>query len=103
MNPYLRPLDSSAPIPVGWTVEPAGPWNGHEVEIVSNPARHDVMLVRGTAADDIDNSDLEHIGYQFVATDGQTWLWYRDRLAAARSNIGRAQGVAAVPTKVLGL
>jgi hypothetical protein len=90
MNPYLRPLDSTAPTPSGWTVEPAGPWNGHQVEVAYDPTRHDVMLVRGTTADDIDNNDLEHIGYQFIATDGQTWLWYRDRLVTARTNLERA-------------
>jgi hypothetical protein len=33
MNPHLRPLDSAAPLPDGWTTEAAGHWNGHEVEI----------------------------------------------------------------------
>jgi hypothetical protein len=61
------------------------------------------MLVRGSAADNIDNTALEHIGYQFVATDGQTWLWYRDHLAAARNNLERTPGAAAVPSTVMGL
>jgi hypothetical protein len=95
MNPYLRPLDSTAPIPQRLDRRTRRTWNGHEVEVVSNPTRHDVMLV-GSAADDIDNTDLEHIGFQFVATDGQTWLWYRDRLAAApqqpRTNTGSRGG-----------
>jgi hypothetical protein len=60
------------------------------------------MLVRG-AADDVGNNDLEHSGYEFIATDAQTWLWHRDRLAAARIKLERAQGFAAVPTKALGL
>ena len=51
--------------------DPAGLWNGHHVEVVYNPARHDVMPVHGAAADDIGDNDLEHVGYQFVATDGQ--------------------------------
>ena len=29
------------------------------VEIVYNAARHDIMLIRGTADDDVDNQDLE--------------------------------------------
>jgi hypothetical protein len=49
------------------------------------------MLVRRTATDDISNRDLEHIGYQFVATDGRTWLWYRDRLGAARAALDRTR------------
>jgi hypothetical protein len=81
----------------------AGPWNGHDIEIVYNPTRHDVMLVRGGAIDDIGDNGLEHIGYRFVATDGHTWLWYRDRLAAARNNLERIHGAAAVPTKALRL
>jgi hypothetical protein len=73
MNPYLRPLDGAAPLPDGWTTEPAGQWNGHEVENRHNPRRHDFMLVRGTDGDDIEGR-LEQIRYQFIATDGQTWL-----------------------------
>jgi hypothetical protein len=103
MSPYLRPLDSTAPTPHGWTVEPAGPWNGHQVEVVYNPTRHDVMFVRGAAADDISDNDLEHIGYQFIATDGQTWLWHRDRLTAARSRLGLMERGATVPTNAIGL
>jgi hypothetical protein len=41
-------------------------------------------LVEGPAADDADGR-LAQIGDEFVATDGQSWLWYRDRLAAART------------------
>jgi acyl CoA:acetate/3-ketoacid CoA transferase len=31
-------------------------------EVAYNATSHDVTLVRGTAADDVGNSDLEHIG-----------------------------------------
>ena len=70
MNPYLRPLDTNAPLPDGWTTEQVGQWQEHEVELVYDPRRHDVMLVRGPAADDADRR-LAQIGYEFVATDGQ--------------------------------
>jgi hypothetical protein len=89
-------------LPDGWTTEPAGEWNGHEVEIAYNPRRHDFMLVRGTDGDDIEGR-LEQIGYQFVATDGQTWLWYRDRLTAARNALERTPGAPALVNKSLGL
>jgi hypothetical protein len=102
MNPHLRPLDSAAPLPDGWTTEPAGQWNGHEVEIAYHPRRHDFMLVRGTGSDDIDGR-LEQIGYQLIATDGQTWLWYRDRLTAARNALDRTPGAPALVNKSLGL
>jgi hypothetical protein len=46
------------------------------------------MLVEGPAADDADGR-LAQIGYEFIATDGQSWLWYRDRLAAARTALER--------------
>jgi hypothetical protein len=102
MNPYLRPFESEAPLPDGWTTEPAGEWKGKEVEIAYNPSRHDFMLVRGTAGDDIDGR-LEQIGYQFIATDGQAWLWYRDRLAAARTTLGRGHHVPTAPARGLGV
>jgi hypothetical protein len=42
-----RSLDtSSAPLRDGWTTEQAGQWQGHEVELVYDPRRHDVMLVQ---------------------------------------------------------
>ena len=91
-----------APLPDGWTTEPAGQWNGHEVEIAYDPRRHDFMLVQGPAADDIDGR-LEQIGYQFIATDGQTWLWYRDRFTAARNALERTPGASARVSKSLGL
>ena len=50
MNPYLRPLETNVPQPEDWTVEPAGPWKGHEVEIVYNPRRHDVMAASSRSA-----------------------------------------------------
>jgi hypothetical protein len=102
LNPYLRPLDTSAPLPDGWTTEQAGQWQGHEVEVVYDPRRHDVMLVQGPAADDADGR-LAQIGYEFVATDGQSWLWYRDRLAAARNTLERAPGASASVGRGLGL
>jgi hypothetical protein len=101
MNPYLRPLESGGPLPDGWTTEPAGQWKGHEVELVYNPRRHDVMLIQGPAADGADGR-LAQIGYEFVATDGQSWLWYRDRLAAARNTLERTPGGPLV-NKSLGL
>jgi hypothetical protein len=41
MNPYLRPLDSTAPTPHGWTIEPAGPWNGWLDAIRVEGVRHE--------------------------------------------------------------
>ena len=102
MNPYLRPLESDAPLPDGWTTEPAGRWKGHEVEIAYDSSRHDFMLVRGTVGDDIDGR-LEYIGYEFIATDGQTWLWSRDRLAAARTALERTPASPALVNKSLGI
>jgi hypothetical protein len=72
-----------------------------EPEIAYHPRRHDFMLVRGTGGDDIDGR-LDQIGYQFIATDGQTWLWYRDRLAAARNALEHTSAPAFV-NKSLGL
>ena len=100
MNPYVRPLESGAPLPDGWATEPAGQWQGNEVEVAYDPARHDVMLVRGTDGDDIDGR-LAQIGYEFIATDGQSWLWYRDRLAAARTTLERGHHVPTTPAKGL--
>ena len=74
--------------PEGWEREPIGTWNGYQAEVVHDPRRHDYLLVRGSAADDIDGG-LAHAGYQFQATDGRQWLWTRDRLDAARARIAR--------------
>ena len=54
---------------------------------------HPVAIHSGTAEWDSSThgvdfeARLEQIGYQFITTDGHTWLWYRDRLIAAIGSV----------------
>ncbi len=89
--PYLRPLspdDAPAPCPPGHTVEPAGTWRGRPVELVYDPRRHDVAFLRGTTTVDL-RSGMVATGWSPQASDGDTQLWVRDRLAMARRRLER--------------
>lgn len=87
MKPYLRRADQPAIAPVGWTAEPAGTWTGHEVEVVYDPRRHD--LVRLHFAGDRERAVLGTAGYHRVAQDEHQELWARDRVTLARQRLGR--------------
>lgn len=80
MRPFLRPTDRGPLAPVGWISEPAGSWAGREVDVVYNPRRHDVLLVRHDPRE-IARRGFRESGFRRVAVDGQNEMWVRDRLA----------------------
>lgn len=87
MDPYLRPAppegDQSEPCPPGHVAEPAGLWNDRQVEVVYDPARHDVCFMRGRAGDGV-HDGLQSSGWEPTASDGRSQLWIRDRADAMR-------------------
>jgi hypothetical protein len=88
MKPFLRPTDRGKLAPVGWVAEPAGHWGGKEVDVVYDPRRHQVLVVR-SAVPDGTRSSLGAAGFRRLAADGAQELWVRDRLAVARAALDR--------------
>ena len=89
--PYLRPLspdDASAPCPPGHAVEPVGVWKGRSMEVVYDPRRHDVAFLRGETSLDV-RSGLAATGWSHRASDGDTQMWVRDRIALAQARLAR--------------
>lgn len=101
MKPFMRPVDRGRLAPVGWVAEPAGLWDGKQVEVVYDPRRH--QLVR-TDSDIGDRTRvaLGTAGFRRVASAGEQELWVRDRVAAARAALDKAQ-THTVPQRVAGL
>ena len=88
MKPFLRPTDRAPLAPVGWAAEPAGQWGGREMEIVYDPRRHQVLLVR-TQLPDSTHRALAGAGYERMTVNGSQEVWVRDRLAAVRVGLER--------------
>lgn len=88
MKPFLRATDRGQLAPVGWVSEPAGQWAGKEVDVVYDPRRHDVALVRGGASNPL-REGLRDVGYRRVAVDGTSEMWVRDRLAVVTEALDR--------------
>ncbi len=93
MEPSLRPAEPegpSAPCPPGHVAAPAGLWGGQYMEVVYDPARHDVAFVRAAAANERLAGQLRACGFAHRAGDGTSELWVRDRAVAARAALDRA-------------
>lgn len=88
MRPFLQPLECGLPIPDGWVVEAAGEWNGRQAEAAYDPRRHQVLLARSGAADEMEGG-LALGGWEYHSSDGLTSMWVRDRLGAARTRLDR--------------
>lgn len=93
-DPYLRPAppEGAPPLrcPEGWAAEPAGLWHGTHMEIVYNPRRHDVVLVRGQLSPSAESA-LPSIGYiETNAADGVV-MFVRDRSAVTRAALDRLE------------
>jgi hypothetical protein len=88
VKPFLRPTDRGKLAPVGWLAEPAGKWGGKEVDVVYDPRRHQVLVVR-SAVPDGTRSSLGAAGFRRLAVDGAQELWVRDRIAVARAALDR--------------
>lgn len=99
MKPFLRPTDRGKLAPVGWVSEPAGQWAGREVDVVYDPRRHDVLLLRQDPGDDA-RYGFRDGGYRRVAVDGDNEMWVRDRISvisarmdSVQRSLGRDQAV----------
>lgn len=93
-DPYLRPVPPegtpSPPCPPGWVAEPIGRWDGQPREVVYQPRRHDILIVRGAPSPKVEGA-LPGTGWaQAHATDGAR-MWVRDRLALTRDALDRLQ------------
>jgi hypothetical protein len=82
MRPFLRATDRGPLAPVGWTAETAGHWGGRPVDIVYDPRRHDVLVLRNRIPEHL-HARFAEAGFRRIATDGDQQLWVRDRLAVA--------------------
>lgn len=104
MDPHLRPAPpdgkSAAPCPPGHVAEPAGLWADRHMEVVYDPARHDVCIVRGRLGDTV-SSGLQATGWQKARAAGGAQMWVRDRAEAARTQLAAA-GTAAAQYRGLG-
>ena len=104
MKPFLRPTDRGQLAPVGWVSEPAGIWAGREVDVVYDPRRHDVLLVRSDPGENA-RRGFEEAGYRRTAVGDGNELWVRDRAAAALAaldRIGQSPGLALERASELG-
>lgn len=90
MKPFLRPTDRARLAPVGWASEPAGQWKGHEMEIVYDPCRHQVIVMRNDLGDPV-RAAIAGTGYRRIAADGHQELWVRDRVAEIRARLDRLE------------
>jgi hypothetical protein len=91
VRPFLRPVERGKLAPVGWVSESAGRWGGREVDVVYDPCRHDVLLVRHDPGDDA-RRGFREIGFRRVAIDGRNEMWGRDRLAAVTARMDQVGG-----------
>lgn len=93
-EPYLRPAPPEGappqPCPPGWAAEPAGIWDGRHQEVVYNPRRHDVVIVRGGLSPSVEAS-LPGIGYAEALSSDDARMWVRDRFAMTRAALDRLE------------
>ncbi|MBK5224109.1 MAG: hypothetical protein JJE52_14790 [Acidimicrobiia bacterium] len=95
MKPFMRPTDRARLAPVGWVAEPAGQWAGREVEIVYDPRRHDVVVVRDEP-NDTTRAGIAESGYRRIAVEGRQEMWVRDRVDTAQvrlDGLGHGHGL----------
>lgn len=84
---YLRRAASTEPVPPGWATHPAGAVGGVALEVVYQPARHDVCRALGPMTLRVETG-LGEAGFRRTAAfDGGGELWVRDRLAAMRARL----------------
>jgi hypothetical protein len=84
VKPFLRRRDRGQLAPVGWTSEPAGNWDGHPVDVVYDPARHQILLARNQLPQHL-HDGLTEAGYRPFATAGPQTAWVRDHSTATRN------------------
>lgn len=90
MRSFLRPTDRARLAPVGWTSEPAGHWADKEVEVVYDPRRHQVLLLRNDLGDP-NRAAIAEAGYERIAVDGRQEMWVRDRVTHLQATLDRLE------------
>ena len=99
MDPYLRhapPVDAPPnPCPDGHEVQPAGLWNGSQMEVVYDPRQHDVLFLHGGTEDPDIHDGLARTGWSHAQSDGPTQMWIRDRAVAAQAALASASSAPA--------
>lgn len=88
MRPFLRATHRARLAPVGWVAEPAGVWAGRRVEVVYDPNRHQIALVRSDPGDRT-RAALAAAGFRRLAVDGTQEMWVRNLAEAPQT--GREQ------------
>ena len=93
-DPYLRPAgpegEPPAPCPPGHIASPVGRWQGRDCEVVYDPNRHDVAMVRGRLDERL-TGGLTDTGFVLAHDDGESSLWVRDRFAALCRRLDRLE------------
>src|SRR3546814_19841378 len=93
-DPYLQPAlpegTPSPPCPPGWVAEPIGRWDGRPQEVVYQPRRHDILIVRGAPSPKIEGT-LPDTGWTHAHTTHSARLWVRARGALTRRDLHRPQ------------
>ncbi|MGQ0823760.1 MAG: hypothetical protein ACT4OX_01810 [Actinomycetota bacterium] len=92
MKPFLRPTDRARLAPVGWASEPVGVWAGRKVEVVFDPRRHQIVMVRDEPGDTM-RAALAGEGFRRLAVDGRQEMWVRDRTTAADQTAARVTAI----------
>lgn len=93
-DPYLRRagVEGAAPVscPPGWVAEPVGLWDGELREIVYQPGRHDVLIVRGVCSPTLEAA-IPVSGWQEACRTDGARMWIRDRFAATSEALTRLE------------
>ena len=99
-EPFLRPVSPEgappAPCPPDCRAEPAGVWDGQAMEVVYDPARHDVAFFRGPVSGKVQDG-LRRTGWDHRANDGPNQMWTRDRDDLARRRLERTHAAPGAP------
>lgn len=88
-RPFTR--TDMTPIPPGWVAEPAGDTAGQPVEVVYNPARHEIMSLLAEPPSPRLLDELSAQGWQSAHANDSTHLLWRDRLVHIRTALERAE------------
>lgn len=90
MEPFLRPATAlgrtAKPAPDGWVAQTAGRWRGRAVEVVFDPARHDVVFLRGSQPRRVTDA-LVSAGWRRRGVDERCEWWARDRVDVANRRL----------------
>lgn len=96
MEPFLRPATAlgrtAEPAPDGWVAQTAGAWRGRAVEVVFDPARHDVVFVRGRQPVRVTDA-LVAAGWRCRGVDDSHEWWTRDRVDVANRRLASRTAV----------